>query len=411
MSKGANGETIMREIVTPKNPQTDAQLIQRVIMATVMKAYGAMKEITDHSFEGYTAGQQTMGRFQSLNAKALRTRIEDEIHQGYDLGSIFAFSKLSDARFVPGDYIISAGSLPTVAAAIVSATASNPMSLTATPEAVSGSNNWTLTISDLDQYDSSNNAYKYRFVEIRTGTTYAVEGDQVGNYRVSYGVETGNIGLMNQTSNPYTQTITNVPGKIKLDILKLVKNTYTYISSTGEVGGTKLAGAIFRLTKVDPNNNNATLGEWTFAATDAQGAADLSGTTPANGYASISDGLDNGTYQIREIVSPVGYNLNNVVIEFVVSAGTITSLNNTNGSCLVTASLENGVPRYTENGGVKTYHFVFENSTGAELPSTGERFGLSRMGFASLGTVLLTAFVVLYQYKKQRQYYGEWKEN
>ena len=124
MSKGANGETIMREIVTPKNPQTDAQLIQRVIMATVMKAYGAMKEITDHSFEGYTAGQQTMGRFQSLNAKALRTRIEDEIHQGYDLGSIFAFSKLSDARFVPGDYIISAGSLPTVAAAIVSATAS-----------------------------------------------------------------------------------------------------------------------------------------------------------------------------------------------------------------------------------------------------------------------------------------------
>ena len=124
MSKGANGETIMREIVTPKNPQTDAQLIQRVIMATVMKAYGAMKEITDHSFEGYTAGQQTMGRFQSLNAKALRTRIEDEIHQGYDLGSIFAFSKLSDARFVPGDYIISAGSLPTVLASVAPSGAS-----------------------------------------------------------------------------------------------------------------------------------------------------------------------------------------------------------------------------------------------------------------------------------------------
>ena len=46
-----------------------------------------------------------------------------------------------------------------------------------------------------------------------------------------------------------------------------------------------------------------------------------------------------------------------------------------------------------------------------ELPFTGSVFGLSRMGFAGLGTVLLTAFIVLYQYKKRRQYYGEWKED
>ena len=45
-----------------------------------------------------------------------------------------------------------------------------------------------------------------------------------------------------------------------------------------------------------------------------------------------------------------------------------------------------------------------------ELPSTGAAFGLSRMGFAGLGTVLLTAFIVLYQYKKRRQYYGEWED-
>ena len=30
-----------------------------------------------------------------------------------------------------------------------------------------------------------------------------------------------------------------------------------------------------------------------------------------------------------------------------------------------------------------------------ELPFTGSVFGLSRMGFAGLGTVLLTAFIVL----------------
>lgn len=118
----SNGKTQMREITTPKNPQTDSQLIQRAIMATVMKAYGAMKEITDHSFEGTTAGSATMARFQSLNAKAVRARIEEDIQNGYDLGSIYAFSKLGDAKFVPNAYVISAGSLPSVTAQIAGTT-------------------------------------------------------------------------------------------------------------------------------------------------------------------------------------------------------------------------------------------------------------------------------------------------
>ena len=122
LQKGADGETVMREIVTPKNPKTTAQLIQRTLMATVQKAYGQMKEITDHSFEGIAAGQATMARFLKVNANALRARVEDEVNQGYDLGSIYSFSKLGDAQFVPNDYIIAAGSLPEVEAAIASST-------------------------------------------------------------------------------------------------------------------------------------------------------------------------------------------------------------------------------------------------------------------------------------------------
>ena len=37
LQKGANGETIMREIVTPKNPQTEAQMIQRIVV--IIDAY------------------------------------------------------------------------------------------------------------------------------------------------------------------------------------------------------------------------------------------------------------------------------------------------------------------------------------------------------------------------------------
>ena len=37
LQKGANGETIIREIVEPTNPQTESQQIQRIVMTTVMQ--------------------------------------------------------------------------------------------------------------------------------------------------------------------------------------------------------------------------------------------------------------------------------------------------------------------------------------------------------------------------------------
>ena len=33
-----NGETVMREVVSPTNPKTEKQIIQRIIMHTVMQA-------------------------------------------------------------------------------------------------------------------------------------------------------------------------------------------------------------------------------------------------------------------------------------------------------------------------------------------------------------------------------------
>lgn len=80
MGKGADGQTIIREIVTPKNPRTPAQLYQRAIMATVMRAYGAGKEIFDHSFEGFSVGAQNQREFTSRNARILRSLIAAEVN-------------------------------------------------------------------------------------------------------------------------------------------------------------------------------------------------------------------------------------------------------------------------------------------------------------------------------------------
>lgn len=64
----------------PKNPKTEAQLYQRAIMATVVKAYQAGKEIFDHSFEGFSVGAQCQRQFMSLNAKMLRQLVATDIN-------------------------------------------------------------------------------------------------------------------------------------------------------------------------------------------------------------------------------------------------------------------------------------------------------------------------------------------
>lgn len=114
MAKGANGQTIIREIVTPKNPQTQAQMIQRVIMKTIMTAYSRMKEITDHSFEGISPGRDTMAEFMRINLNALRENVAVEIANGRGLEDIYAFTPLKSETFSPNAYIIAKGSLPIV---------------------------------------------------------------------------------------------------------------------------------------------------------------------------------------------------------------------------------------------------------------------------------------------------------
>ena len=63
-----NGKQITKDrVYNVKNPQTLAQMQQRAIMATVVTAYSSMKEICDHSFQGFEVGSKTMGEFLKTN--------------------------------------------------------------------------------------------------------------------------------------------------------------------------------------------------------------------------------------------------------------------------------------------------------------------------------------------------------
>ncbi len=111
----SNGEQITRSLNrNPKNPRSESQLLQRIIMGTVMQAYSKMKSITDHSFEGVQPGAATMAEFLRLNVDNLRARVSAEIEQGSGLEDIYAFTPMGTAQFAPNEYIVSRGTLPMV---------------------------------------------------------------------------------------------------------------------------------------------------------------------------------------------------------------------------------------------------------------------------------------------------------
>lgn len=81
----SNGQQISRaRNYSPKNPKTDAQLIQRAVTATIMQMYAAGKEIFDHSFEGKSVPGGSMRAFMSENMRMLRNGITTDLGKWND---------------------------------------------------------------------------------------------------------------------------------------------------------------------------------------------------------------------------------------------------------------------------------------------------------------------------------------
>lgn len=108
-----NGKQIARvRNRNPRNPRTNPQLYGRAIMATVMRAYSAGREIFDHSFEGVSVGAASQNRFLSLNNRVLREYLAADINNNQTANkSINTFVGPKVQSPVPSRYVISEGSL------------------------------------------------------------------------------------------------------------------------------------------------------------------------------------------------------------------------------------------------------------------------------------------------------------
>lgn len=110
----ANGKTVSRELVTPKNPKTDKQTLQRVIVSQVGKSYQKFMQICNHSYEGVTMGAQCAARFRKLNLDYCRSRATEIQQSGNSLAQFYNFQPIGSPKWVPGAVILSQGQLPSV---------------------------------------------------------------------------------------------------------------------------------------------------------------------------------------------------------------------------------------------------------------------------------------------------------
>ena len=100
-----NGQQITKErVYKVKNPRTLQQMRQRMVMATVSAAYSYLKEICDHSFEGFGVGSPCMSEFMRLNLDALKARAQNDATK-------VAFNAYQDKKMNPVPVIVSQGSL------------------------------------------------------------------------------------------------------------------------------------------------------------------------------------------------------------------------------------------------------------------------------------------------------------
>lgn len=109
-----NGQQVARvRNRQPRNPRSNKQLYQRAIMATVMRAYTAGREIFDHSFERYTRGAQCQHRFFARNCSQLRSLLAADLDSGTGyISQRTMFGAPGINSPTPSPYIISEGSLP-----------------------------------------------------------------------------------------------------------------------------------------------------------------------------------------------------------------------------------------------------------------------------------------------------------
>lgn len=78
-----NGQQISRvRNRSPRNPNTNKQMVQRAVMANIMAMYSAGQAIFNHAFQGKAVGAENQREFMKSNVNILRSLVVSELNAG-----------------------------------------------------------------------------------------------------------------------------------------------------------------------------------------------------------------------------------------------------------------------------------------------------------------------------------------
>lgn len=137
----ANGQQISRSRnYNPNNPQTMAQMLQRLALANASKASKGLREIIDHSFEGIRYGADSVRHFESKAQLALKAAFTGGSHKN----RYCAYVPMDALGFPVAEFLISSGSLPSAKGAFEHRTETRGLyqwtAENSVPEGVTGAN-------------------------------------------------------------------------------------------------------------------------------------------------------------------------------------------------------------------------------------------------------------------------------
>lgn len=120
----ADGEQITRSRNRhPRNPNTNAQIIQRAVMADVQRVYSLGYQLFNHAFQGYRVGAENQRRFIKVNADKIRKAVLAALNGSTSPVYLGAPGILSP---VPNEYIVSEGNYDQTLLSIDATTPANP---------------------------------------------------------------------------------------------------------------------------------------------------------------------------------------------------------------------------------------------------------------------------------------------
>lgn len=116
------GEQRFRTRVRPTNPRTNAQLVQRCIVSTVVKAYSDFVTVCDHAFQDYTGKLKNHQRYMRLNIMAFRPVALSQVARWSPIlwsytARNYNWARKDDTNTYVNPYILSEGDLQGIAIA------------------------------------------------------------------------------------------------------------------------------------------------------------------------------------------------------------------------------------------------------------------------------------------------------